>query len=81
MGGVLVDYTADNATWHFTDDPEIVREIHDILPGMNIEASKEATDTEDCAIKRRQADIFHCLLQGTIEHSNPENLIDTPMLA
>ena len=25
MGGVLVDYTADNATWHFTDDPEIVR--------------------------------------------------------
>ena len=31
MGGVLVDYTADNATWHFTDDPEIVREIHNVL--------------------------------------------------
>ncbi len=31
MGGVLVDYTADNATRHFTDDPEIVREIHDVL--------------------------------------------------
>ena len=52
MGGVLVDYTADNATWHFTDDPEIVREIRDILPGMNFEASKEATDTEDYAINR-----------------------------
>ena len=31
MGGVLVDYTADNATWHYTDDPEIVREIHNVL--------------------------------------------------
>lgn len=31
MGGVLVDYTADNATWHFTDDPEIVREIHSVM--------------------------------------------------
>ncbi len=31
MGGVLVDYTADNATWHFTDDPEIVREIHNVM--------------------------------------------------
>ena len=31
MGGVLVDYTADNATWHFTDDSEIVREIHNVL--------------------------------------------------
>ena len=68
---------------HLTDDPEIVREIRqcDLLPGMNFEASKEATDTEDCAIKRRQTDIFHGLLHWTIEHSNPENLIDTPMLA
>ena len=31
MGGVLVDYTADNATWHYTDDPEIVREIHNVM--------------------------------------------------
>lgn len=31
MGGVLVDYTADNATWHFTDDPVIVREIHNVM--------------------------------------------------
>ena len=31
MGGVLVDYTADNATWQFTDDPDIVREIHNVL--------------------------------------------------
>ena len=31
MGGVLVDYTADNATWQFTDDSEIVREIHNVL--------------------------------------------------
>ena len=31
MGGVLVDYTADNATWHYTDDPKIVREIHNVL--------------------------------------------------
>jgi len=31
MAGVLVDYTADNATWHFTDDPDIVREIHNVL--------------------------------------------------
>ncbi len=31
MGGVLVDYTADNATWQFTDDPEIVREIHNVM--------------------------------------------------
>ena len=31
MGGVLVDYTADNATRHFTDDPEIVREIHNVM--------------------------------------------------
>ena len=31
MGGVLVDYTADNATRHYTDDPEIVREIHNVL--------------------------------------------------
>ena len=52
MGGVLVDYTADNATWHFTDDPEIVREIRDILPGMYSEAAQEAADTEDCKINR-----------------------------
>ena len=31
MGGVLVNYTADNATWHFTDDPDIVREIHNVM--------------------------------------------------
>ena len=31
MGGVLVDYTADNATRHFTDDPDIIREIHNVM--------------------------------------------------
>ena len=31
MGGVLVDYTADNATWHYTDDPGIVQEIHNVM--------------------------------------------------
>ena len=31
MGGVLVDYTADNATKHFTDDPAIIREIHNVM--------------------------------------------------
>lgn len=31
MGGVLVDYTADNATWHYTDDPEIFREMHNVM--------------------------------------------------
>ena len=31
MGGVLVDYTADNATRHFTDDPDIIKEIHNVM--------------------------------------------------
>ncbi|MCR5834722.1 MAG: HAD family phosphatase [Selenomonadaceae bacterium] len=31
MGGVLVDYTADNATRHFTDDEQIIREIHNVM--------------------------------------------------
>ena len=31
MGGVLVDYTADNATRHFTDDESIIKEIHNVL--------------------------------------------------
>lgn len=31
MGGVLVTYTADNATWHFTDDKDIVKEIHNVM--------------------------------------------------
>ncbi len=31
MGGVLVDYTADNATKHFTDDPDIIKEIHNVM--------------------------------------------------
>ena len=31
MGGVLVDYTADNATRHFTDDEEVIKEIHNVL--------------------------------------------------
>ena len=26
-----MDYNADNATWHFTDNPEIVREIHNVM--------------------------------------------------
>ena len=31
MGGVLVDYTADNATKHFTDDEDIIKEIHNVM--------------------------------------------------
>lgn len=31
MGGVLVDYTADNATRHFTDNEEVIKEIHNVL--------------------------------------------------
>jgi len=31
MGGVLVDYTADNATHHFTDDEAIIKEIHNVM--------------------------------------------------
>jgi len=31
MGGVLVDYTADNATRHFTDDEAIIKEIHNVM--------------------------------------------------
>lgn len=31
MGGVLVDYNADNATRHFTDDEAIIKEIHNVM--------------------------------------------------
>ncbi len=31
MGGVLVDYTADNATRQFTGDEDIIKEIHNVM--------------------------------------------------
>ena len=94
MGGVLVDYTADNATWHFTDDPEIVREIHSVMfcsqEWMALDMGSISDEEAVSRILPRLSDdrvreiariTFDCLLHWTIEDSDPENMIDTPMLA
>ena len=86
MGGVLVDYTADNAAWKFTDDPEIVREIHNVLF-----CSQEwllldmGAITEDEAMERilprLSSDGVREIARVTFDHWHEYNNVERPGMA
>ena len=81
MGGVLVDYTPDNATWHFTDDPEIVREIHNVLfysqEWLALDMGS-ITDEEAIAriLPRLSCDRVREIARNTFEHWHEYNNVE-----
>lgn len=86
MGGVLVDYTADNATWHYTDDPEIVREIHNVMfCSQEWMALDLGSITDEQAINRilprLSSDTVRQIAKVTFEHWHEFNNVERPGMA
>ena len=86
MGGVLVDYTADNATWHFTDDPDIVREIHNVMfCSQEWMALDMGSMTDEKAINRiiprLSGDKVREIARITFEHWHEFNNVERPGMA
>ena len=86
MGGVLVDYTADNATWHFTDDPDIVREIHNVMfCSQEWMALDMGSMTDEKAINRilprLSSDKVREIARITFEHWHEFNNVERPGMA
>ena len=86
MGGVLVDYTADNATWHFTDDPDIVREIHNVMfCSQEWMALDMGSMTDEKAINRilprLSSDKVREIARITFEHWHEYNNVERPGMA
>ena len=86
MGGVLVDYTADNATWHFTDDPDIVREIHNVMfCSQEWMALDMGSMTDEKAINRiiprLSGDKVREIARITFEHWHEFNSVERPGMA
>ena len=86
MGGVLVDYTADNATWHFTDDPDIVREIHNVMfCSQEWMALDMGSMTDEKAISRilprLSCDKVREIARITFEHWHEYNNVERPGMA
>ncbi len=83
MGGVLVDYTADNATWHFTEDPDIVREIHNVMfcsqEWMALDLGS-LTDEEAIGriLPRLSGDRVREIARSTFEHWHEYNNVARP---
>ena len=86
MGGVLVDYTADNATRHFTDDPEIIREIHNVMfYSQEWLALDLGSMTDEKAISRilprLSSDKVRQIAKITFEHWHEYNNVERPGVA
>ena len=86
MGGVLVDYTADNATWHFTDDPGIVREIHNVMfYSQEWMALDMGSMTDEKAIgrilPRLSCDKVREIAKNTFDHWHEYNNVERPGVA
>ena len=86
MGGVLVDYTADNATWHFTDDPDIAREIHNVMfCSQEWMALDMGSMTDEKAISRilprLSNDKVREIARITFEHWHEFNNVERPGMA
>ena len=86
MGGVLVDYTADNATRHFTDDPEIIREIHNVMfYSQEWLALDLGSMTDEKAISRilprLSSDKVREIAKITFEHWHEYNNVERPGVA
>lgn len=86
MGGVLVDYTADNATHHFTDDPEIIREIHNVMfYSQEWMALDLGSMTDEKAISRilprLSGDKVREIAKVTFEHWHEYNNVERPGVA
>ena len=83
MGGVLVDYTADNATWHYTDDPGIVQEIHTVMfCSQEWMALDMGSITDEKAIERilprLSSDKVRAVARETFEHWHEYNNVERP---
>ena len=86
MGGVLVDYTADNATRHFTDDPDIIREIHNVMfCSQEWMALDMGSITDEKAISRilprLSSDKVREIAKVTFEHWHEYNDVERPGMA
>lgn len=83
MGGVLVDYTADNATRHFTDDPDIIKEIHNVMfYSQEWMALDLGSMTDEKAISRilprLSSDKVREVAKITFEHWHEYNNVERP---